>query len=202
MARGLFIVFEGTDGSGLTTQAALLAEFLQKRGKQIMLTKEPTNNYIGQLIRIILKKEQKASPLALQLLFSADRAHHLATEIEPALAAGKTVICDRYILSTLAFGTADGNDLEFLKKINERFRVPDATFVIDVPPDVAIERIKKSRGEFELFEEKQKFEKIRANYLKLKNLWPNIFIIDGNRPRDVVFQDVWAAAEKILAGGG
>lgn len=185
----LFIVFEGLDGAGLSTQAQLLKEFLLKKGKNAVLTKEQTDGAIGGLIKSILKKEFSVSPLALQLLFTADRAHHLASEIEPALKEGKFVICDRYIFSTLAFGSLSV-DMDFLKYINSKFRKPDLTFIIDTPPEVCLERLKKVRFHLELFENKGTNEKIRENYLALKNYFPNVRIIKGDRSISEIAKDI------------
>lgn len=193
---GKFVVFEGLDGSGLSTQALMLRDWLLAKANNVVLTKEQTDGAIGGLIKSCLKHEWKTSPLALQLLFVADRAHHLAAEIEPALAEGKNVICDRYIFSTLAFG-ALGVDLGFLKMANSKFRVPDITFITDCPPEVCLQRIGKSRfSHTELFEDKAKFEKIRANYHDLVKMWPNVHLIDSNRPKEVVFADIRAIVEK------
>jgi len=193
---GKFIVFEGLDGSGLSTQALMLRDWLITKGNNVVVTKEQTDGAVGGLIKSCLKHEWKTSPLALQLLFVADRAHHLATEIEPALAEGKNVICDRYVFSTLAFG-ALGVDIEFLKTINSKFRIPDITFIIDCLPDVCLQRIGKSRfSHTELFEEKGKFEKVRATYHSLVKFWPNVYVIDGNRPKDVIFAEIRKIAEK------
>lgn len=187
---GLLIVFEGLDGSGISTQAKSLCELLLKKGKEVILTKEPTVSFIGGTIKSILKKEIKTSPLTLQLLFTADRAHHLFSEIEPELDKGRIVICDRYILSTLAFGGTE-IDIEFLKQINSKFRTPDLTFILDVPPEVCLERIRKTRFEhFELFEEKEKFEKIRQIYLSIKEFFPNVYLIDGNRSIEEVAKEI------------
>ena len=102
--HGMFIVIEGLDGAGLSTQAGLLNDYFLKKSKNVLLTKEPTNGLIGGLIKAGLKNEWKTDNITLQTLYSADRAHHLATEIEPALKKNIIVICDRYVLSTLAFG--------------------------------------------------------------------------------------------------
>jgi len=115
---------EGLDGAGLSTQATLLARYLRGKSKKVLLTKEPTSLPIGKLIKSILSRNHEVSLLALQLLFAADRAEHLEKEIEPALRTNHIVISDRYILSSLAFGSVD-NDVEFLKQINSRFRRPD-----------------------------------------------------------------------------
>ena len=175
----MLIAIEGLDGSGLSTQSNLLRDFLIKKGYQVILTKEQTDNAIGGLIKSILKKEFAVSPLGLQLLFAADRAHHLASEIEPALKQNKIVISDRYIFSSLAFGSPEV-DLEFLKQINSKFRKPDITFIIDTKPETCLERIKKTRFHLELHEEKEKLEQTRKNYLSLKDYFPNVFVIDGN----------------------
>ena len=187
--KGKFIAFEGLDGSGLTTQSMMLRNYLLEKGINVVLTKEETDGLIGGLIKSCLRKEWKTDPLTVQLLFVADRNHHLKSGIEPALKQGKVVITDRYVLSTLAFGGID-IDMEFLKILNSKFRAPDYTFIIDVPAEVCLERIKKSRFGVELFEEKGKLEKIRKNYHNLKDYFPNTYIIDGNREREKVFEDI------------
>lgn len=187
MAR--FIVFEGLDGSGLSTQSSLLQKHLSQKGEKTLLTKEQTDGLVGGLIKSRLRGEWETTPLTLQLLFAADRSHHLSETIEPALGAGKTVICDRYILSSLAYGSLEV-DLDFLKKINSKFREPDLTLILDLPPEVCLERIKKARNGLELFEQKEKMGKIRENYHSLKNYFPNTHLIDGDRPVEEVFQEV------------
>ena len=192
----LFVVFCGIDGAGNSTQSKLLAEFLRGRGYNVLLTKEPTESSIGKIIRSMLQKKMKTSPVALQLLFTADRAHHLYSEIEPALKEEKIVISDRYMFSTIAFGGLDV-DTDFLKQINSKFRIPDITFIIDVPSEVSLERIKKSRSsELELFEEIEKSKRIRENYLQLKDQFPNVNIINGDRPIEAVAAEI----QKIVLG--
>ena len=126
--KRFLIVIEGLDGAGLSTQAALLARYLRDKDEEVILTKEPTTSSIGNLIKAALKHEWNPSPLALQLLFAADRAHHLQNEIEPALRENKIVISDRYILSSLAFGSIDV-DQEFLKRGNSTFIKPDLRYL-------------------------------------------------------------------------
>ncbi len=193
--KGKFIAFEGLDGSGLSTQAMLLKEYLLEKGKRVLLTKEQTEDFIGGLIKSSLRKHIKISNLTLQLMFVADRAYHLDKEVEPALEEGRTVICDRYIFSTLAFGSLDV-DMDFLKKINSNFRKPDLTFIINCDPEVCLERISKERFHLEFFEEKGKMEKIIKNYLSLKNYFPNVHIIDGNRSKKEVFEDIRKIVEE------
>src|SRR3989338_2355735 len=115
----MFIAFEGLDGSGSSTQAQLLAKRLEKKGKKVLVTKEPTSdNPTGKLIRSVLQHRQKMSPQELQRLFTEDRAEHLKNVIEPALAAGTTVITDRYLFSTLAYGALEV-EWDWLKRLNQ-----------------------------------------------------------------------------------
>ncbi|MDI6885839.1 MAG: dTMP kinase [archaeon] len=195
----MLIVIEGLDGAGLSTQATLLAEYLRGKNKKVLLTKEPTSLPIGKLIKSILSRNQEVSLLALQLLFAADRAEHLEKEIEPALRTNHIVISDRYILSSLAFGSVD-NDLEFLKQINSRFRRPDLTVIIDTPPKVCLERINRARDNIELFEEGQRLEKVRKQFLALKNYFDNTFIVAGDRAKDEVSKDIREVVESIIKG--
>lgn len=186
LMKPLFIVFEGPDGSGLSTQTSLLAKWFKTEDKKVLLTKEPTNSMIGGLIRSILRKEWKTDMKTFALLFSADRAHHLNSEIDPAIKDGYNVICDRYILSTLAFNVEKGT-LEWLKQLNSQFRQPDFTFIMDVPGKICVERIKKSRFGMEFFEEPEKLDEIRKNYSRLRKYFPNTFIIKGDnrKPEEI-----------------
>jgi len=184
MGKGLFIVIEGPDGSGQSTQTELLARWFKKKNRRVLVTKEPTNSMIGGIIRSVLKKEWQVDMKTLQLLFAADRAYHLRTEIEPFLNKGIDVISDRYVLSTLAFGSLE-EDLEWLKKINSKFPEPDLTFILNVPGKVCAERIARSRLSFEIFETTDKLEKIRKNYLDLKNYHKNTHVIVGDERNPV-----------------
>ena len=194
----ILIVFEGLDGAGLSTQAALLAEYLRDTNREVMLTKEPTASPIGKLIKSALKRNHEFSLFALQLLFAADRAEHLENEIEPALRAQKIVISDRYILSSLAFGSVDNDFLEPLKKINSRFRKPDLTIIIDTPPQVCLDRIIRNRDNVELFEEEKWLEKVREQYLALKDYFDNTFILAGDRAKEEVSQEIQDIVERKL----
>ncbi|MCD6226458.1 MAG: dTMP kinase [Candidatus Aenigmarchaeota archaeon] len=176
--RGLFISFEGPDGSGESTQSDLLAKWFKKNKMKVFKTKEPTNNIIGGIIRTILKKEWKVDLKTFALLFTADRAHHVNTEIEPLLKKGVNVISDRYMLSTFVY-ESDGIPVKWLKQLNDPFPKPDLTFVLDVPGKICVERIAKSRFGFELFEKEKQLEEIRNRYKKMEKILPNVFIIKG-----------------------
>ena len=184
----MFIAFEGLDGSGQSTQADILAARLNPDRKSIV-TKEPTNNLIGGLIRAQLTREWSATQECLQLLFAADRAHHIERVVEPALAKGYNIITDRYMFSSIAYGAVSA-DREWLKQINSKFRLPDHTFFLDVPPEVCIGRMEKSRLEFELFEHEEYLAKVRENYLQLAKEYKNFHVINGDRHKEEVHMDI------------
>lgn len=186
----MFIVLEGLDGSGQSTQAGILAAHLNHT-KKSLVTKEPTNNLIGGLIRAQLTKEWSSTQECLQLLFAADRAHHLKRVIEPALAKGFNVVSDRYMFSSIAYGSVN-LDKEWLKSLNSRFRIPDHTFFLDVPPETCIERMANSRFEFELFEELNYLKKVRENYLSLAKEYSNFHVIDGDQHKEDVHKEIMA----------
>jgi len=198
MRKGLFIVIEGPDGSGQSTQTELLERWFKKKNRRVLVTKEPTNSLTGGIIRSILKKEWQVDMKTLQLLFAADRAHHLRTEIEPFLNKGIDVISDRYVLSTLAFGSLE-EDLDWLKEINSKFPVPDLTFILNVPGKVCAERIARSRFSFEIFETADKLEKIRNNYLGVKGYHKNTHVIVGDeRNLEEIHREIAGIVEDYL----
>lgn len=188
---GKFIVFEGLDGSGQSTQADLLRNFLIEKGLKVVLTKEPTlDSEAGKKIRQVLDKMFEVSPRTLQELFTQDRKEHLENLIVPALKEGKTVISDRYFFSTFAYGVYSGLDLERLKKINDEFLIPDLTFILKVNPETCITRIEKRGVNKTLFEEAAKLAKIWETYAILPNHIENAYIIDGEKSVDEVFLQV------------
>ncbi len=189
MKKGLFIVLEGLDGSGSSTQCELLKNYLEVKGEKVLLTKEPTNNLVGGLIRGVLTSDWNIGPNGLQLLFCADRAHHLEKEIIPAIEQGITIICDRYLFSTLAFGALDCG-MDWLKKLNEKFLLPDLTLILDLSASDSIKRIAKGRSRFELFEKEEKLEAVSLNYKKLAKEYENVLLIDANRDREIILRDI------------
>ncbi len=189
MSKGFFIVFEGLDGSGSSTQVGLLQKALKDKGYRAHVTKEPTNNIVGGLIRGQLTKDWKTGPECLQLLFAADRAHHLEREILPGVSQGCIVISDRYFFSTIAFGGID-LDMEWLKGLNDKFKVPDLSFFIKVPASECVRRIADSRFEFELFEEEKKLEKVWKNYEVLAKEYKNVHVIDGMKSVSEVHEEI------------
>lgn len=198
MKKGKFIVIEGLDGAGSSTQVELLVKKLNQAGKKSHSTKEPTNNIVGGLIRGLLTHEWSTTSEGFQLLFAADRAHHLKQKIMPVLEHGENIVSDRYYFSTIAFGSVNLN-LDWLKNLNKYFLKPDLIFFIKVRPDVCLERIGKSRHRREFFEEKTKLEKTFKTYLKLaQDKKYNTIIIDGEQEIEKVSQDIFEQAKKLL----
>lgn len=189
-----FVAIEGIDGAGLSTQAGRLRDWLQKMGRRAVLTKEPTHGIIGGVIRSCLDKELETNPLTLQLLYAADRAAHLENAVEPAIKAGNIIITDRYVLSSLAYGSLDV-PMAYLKQLNAPFRKPDFTFILDAHPKIALERLKKARWHTELFENEQKLTQVRQNYLSLRNYFAGTYVIDANKTIEEVALDI----QKILS---
>ncbi len=187
----MFIVFEGIDGSGTTTQAKLLFNTLQKKRIDSVLTAEPTDGPIGSYIRTVLSGKEKISSRALQLLFFADREDHLQKKILPALKKGKIVLSDRYFLSTLAYASLS-NDDEFFFQIAQFFPNPDITIFLDTPTKVALKRIDKRGEKKELFEKKELLNKITLGYQKYIQTIPEEkrLIIDGTQSIDDVAQSI------------
>ena len=178
--KGIFICLEGLDGCGKSTQAKALVKWLRSIGREAILTAEPTNGPIGRLLRRILRGEINVNPLAEAMLFAADRCCHLEEAIKPALREGKVVVCERYIHSSLAYQQARGVPDRIIRMFNEPFPRPNLVILLDVPVEVAMERMsKKALNEFEKNREFQ--EKVRKNYLALfrKEKLP---IVDGTLP--------------------
>ena len=200
---GKFIVVEGLDGSGQSTQVQLLSDFLMQNGYSVVSTKEPTkDSEAGKKIRQVLDKNTEVAPMYLQELFIQDRREHLDNLIIPALRDGKMVISDRYFFSTFAFGASSGVNLEELIELNQDFLMPDLTFILGVSPEVCIERMGK-RGEPQtLFEEKEKLARVWEIYKIMPNRFENVYIIDGEKPIEEVRQNIKALLhDKFNIGG-
>ncbi len=203
MPAGRFIVFEGIDGSGLSTQAALLAEWLLGKGHPVYLTKEPSAGPAGSQIRLALAGRLVSrpgpgapaglDPRAMALLFAADRMDHLAGEIEPLLEAGTHVVCDRYVLSSLAYQGAEV-DPAWVQAINAGARPADLTVLLRVPPQVALARIRRARPRAELYENGERLGRVLDNYERLARelagSGQRIAVLDGTLPVDAVHREV------------
>ncbi|BDG07668.1 dTMP kinase [Anaeromyxobacter paludicola] len=155
---GRFLVLEGLDGSGTTTQAERLAQALRARGREVRVTAEPSRGPVGQQARLVLSGRlrggggEELDPSALALLFAADRLDHLQAEILPALARGADVVCDRYTLSSLAYQSITTGDMAWVAALNARARPPDLTLFLEVSPRTALARRYAASAEREIFE--------------------------------------------------
>jgi dTMP kinase len=158
LKKGFLVAFEGIDGSGKTTQAKLLYEYLAQKGLKVVLSKEPTDSIYGQKIKKLAQGERDLTkPLDEYLLFINDRKIHVENLIKPALQEKKIVILDRYYFSTIAYQGALGLDTRKIKEENESFSpIPEIVFLLNVPPRVGIIRIQKGREEKpNLFEQEE-----------------------------------------------
>lgn len=185
---GIFIVFEGVDGSGETTQANLITKKLREEGYKVSISSEPTDNLVGGLIRGQLTHEWEAGQECLQLLFAADRSHHLERDIFPTLNKGGMAVTTRYFYSSIAYGGLDLSK-EWIEEVNSRFPKADVGFYLDVSIEECLRRIEE-RPSKELFEKKEKMRKIKRNYQKLVDEREEIHRIDGEREIEKVHEDI------------
>lgn len=194
--KNAFIVFEGIDGSGKSTQINMLAKALSDAGIRVAVTAEPTDGDIGKLLRSYLKGERVTDNRAIAPLFAADRLDHITCEggILELLQKGKTVLCDRYYLSSYAYQAVDC-DIDWVIEVNRaatELAKPDLHIFLDVPCEISMERV-KNRGETELFEQLERQRKIRDNFFilfeKLKDT-ENVFIVDGTKSPNEIAQEI------------
>jgi dTMP kinase len=191
VSRGTFITLEGPEGSGKTTAARHLAEWLRGRGVPTVLTQEPGGTPLGEEVRRLVLHVRGMSddldPRADALLYAAGRAQHVARVIRPALERGDWVVCARYLDSSLAYqGAGYGNDLGALRELQAFATgglLPDLTILLDVPVEVGLERTRR-RAEWNRFEDTEQvafFEAVRAAYLRLAADEPERFrTVDGS----------------------
>lgn len=196
----MFIAVEGIDGSGKSTTIAGLERFLTSRGHTVHRTAEPTGLDTGRAIRELLsrKSEQPYTRHELALLFAADRLRHLEEEVEPMLAAGKTVLTDRYLFSSLAYQSVD-LPLKWVEGLNRFARLPDIVIYIEVSVETALSRLARFRQGTEIFETRTFLERLTANYEKILTAYAEKVVIvrlDG----EVAMDDIAADIEKRLSG--
>ncbi len=195
--KGKFIVIDGLDGAGKSTQARLLDKYLREKGYKTFLTSEISHGVIGGILRAYLDGRLNLPKEALPLLFAADRIDHTETKIKPALERGMIVICDRYFPSNLAYQSLLF-DMEWLKSI-ERFALnPDLIIILDVSVEEALRRLQKERIFFSLYEKKEKFQKVRDAFIKIAKEYPNAVLVNGEGEIDEVFVRVKKVVKEKL----
>jgi dTMP kinase len=176
--KGILIIFEGTDGTGKSTQLQLLSRFLQNKGYPVITTREPTEGQYGQKIRELYVNRSKYSQDEELELFLADRREHVEELLLPALEQGKVVLCDRYFLSTAAYQGARGFDPEEILQLNHFAPDPDLALLFQVPLDTGLTRITSGRGDvLNDFEQRQSLEQVAALFSAIKR--PYIQPIDA-----------------------
>lgn len=203
MKKGLFITFEGADGSGKTTQLNKIKDLLVEQGFDVVVTREPRSLDIGQKIRnILLHQEGFVSDRCEMFLFLADRSQHVDELIKPAVEQGKIVLCDRHTDSTVAYqGYGRGQDIELLKRLNKIAVdgiVPDLTLLFDVSTQTAQDRVGSEKDRMESAGAKF-HSRVRNGYLELQKENPDrIKIIDANNDIDKVFEDTKNIVVKLI----
>ena len=200
--RGLFVVLEGIDGSGKTTQLQKTAKYLFNKSKynHILATREP---YKSRETREILRQDSDPYAKARKLaeLFVQDRKEHVDEIILPALKKGLYIISDRYKYSTIVYQSVQGIPLQELIEMHKGMLVPDLTLIFDVPVKTAMQRMKNDERREQKFESNRGFqEKLRQRYLELPKIFPdeNIIIIDGEKSKECIEKEIMGILDKEL----
>ena len=199
MKKGFFITFEGTEGTGKSTQIGLLGETLKRHGIPIILTREPGGSRLSTQLRhwILNRLEYNLAPEAELFLFLADRAQHVKEVIRPALEKGKIVLCDRYTDSTLAYqGGGRGFDPKLLETMNKAASAglkPDLTVLFDLPVEIGLKRaMGRGKGKDRMEREKLQFHRrVRRVFLKIAKMEKKrVVVVDAGRKKEEVYIDM------------
>jgi dTMP kinase len=185
--KGVFICIEGLDGSGKTTHAHRLVRNLQEKGLDAVYTTEPSGGEFGRFTRASVLQGKKRLPTVVEaLLFAVDRVDHLEKIVKPALEAGKIVVSDRYVYSSLAYQGAAGLDLRWIEEVNRMARPPDLAIYIDVPPEVVVKRIRRKKSVMERLETQRRVQEVYMKFVENGKLLP----LDGDRKKDEVEETI------------
>ena len=204
--RGLFITIEGPDGSGKSTQIENIRKFFSDKNIEIVFTREPGGTPIGERIREIIldNRFKEMDPMTEAMLYAASRAQHVAEIIRPALESGKTVICDRFVDSSLTYqgyGRGLGDDVEIINSYAVKECVPDVTFLMKLDPDIGKHRIEENRDNQDRLEhEKLEFHrKVYNGYLELEEKYPDRIVgIDASLGIDEIRDEIYRKLEEII----
>lgn len=202
----MFISFEGIDGVGKSTQIRMAEAYLREQGKDVVTTFEPGGTELGHEIRgLLLHRKGDVAPRSEALLYAADRAHHVATKVRPALAEGKVVITDRYLDSSVAYQGAgrklSASEVRGISMWAVDGLLPDVTFLLDLDASVARARRDQTGQEPDRLEREKLdfFEAVRAEFLKLANDEPNRFVVvDANQTPDEIFGVIRSRIHQML----
>ncbi|MCB9507591.1 MAG: dTMP kinase [Myxococcales bacterium] len=202
----MFVVLEGLDGAGTTTQLGLLVQRLRSAGHTALATREPSDGPIGVAIRQALRRRlvgAAGAPLSaetLALLFAADRVDHVVEEVEPALRAGRFVVCDRYVHSSIAYQGAS-LDPAWVAEINRSARVADVVYFVDTPVEVCVTRMAARGGAAELFERADTLAAALTRYEDAFRLRDEPVVrIAGDRPVAEVADAIWSDLSSRIQG--
>ena len=205
--KNLFIAFEGIDGSGKSTQVKLLAEYLTQKGHKVYNTFEPTDSRIGTMIRDIFNHRMEGDQRVIAALFAADRLNHLLNSFDgllKKLSEGYTVITDRYYFSSYAYHSVHNIDMEWVIQANSMsadLLRPDLNIYIDISPEVSMERLKKGRNSFEMYEtlenQKMVYDKYKEAFDRIGDA-EKVFVTDGNRKTDLIAEDIRIAVDELI----
>ncbi|WP_395243830.1 dTMP kinase [Agromyces sp. MMS24-K17] len=206
MSRGLFLTLEGGDGSGKTTQAELLQEWLLREGRSVVRTREPGGTDVGLEVReLVLHHRGDIAPRAEALLYAADRAHHVATLVRPALARGEVVIQDRYIDSSVAYQGAgrvlDPGEVRRVSEWATEGLQPDLTVLLDLDEQAARARLDAARTRYDRLEaEASEFHaRVRAAYLEIAAAEPERFlVVDAALPAAEIAEQIRDRVRPLL----
>lgn len=196
----MFIVFEGIDGAGTTTQAGLLKDYFISRGQNAVVSPEPSEGAIGKLIRealqgkILAIQDRKKFDEQMAYLFAADRYHHLYNDTDGVIKLTQRdrthVITPRYYFSSLAYNCSNPEEFELVSNLNQRFPNPDLVIYLDVPVEVSLERI-KNRSLKEIYEHKEKLIEVSANYNRIFSNYKNALLrLDGTKEIETVNREI------------
>ena len=185
--KGVFVCVEGLDGCGKTTQTKLLVRNLRRKGVVAVYTAEPSRSKIGKFIKKnCLHSEKRGSSIVEALLFAADRYEHLQNEVVPALKERKVVVSDRYVYSSLAYQGATDLDLTWIEQVNKHAIRPDLAVFVDVPPEVAVQRLKRKKSVMENLETQRKVREVYVKFVDRGDLVK----IDGNKSKQEVAKNL------------
>ncbi len=215
MIEGNFIVIEGIDGAGTSTQAIEMKRRFSGLGLPAHVTAEPSAGPIGSIVRqiltgrIVVPQHHGVSPpswTTMSLLFAADRQDHVESEVVPNLRDGVNIVCDRYLYSSIVYQSASSEEseaMEWIRTINRYARKPDLVLYLKVSSEVAVRRRRERDRHVEIFDSPEFQQRLAVAYDKIEDLFPevNIVRVNGDQSVEGVAEECWSHVEKMRSGG-